>query len=77
MRVQVNQMIYDEADDLCKCVLSQSQGKLFAFIQCIDTGMDGTARYTARYWGEFSHDAPEATIKRIMEWGGKWPQLPD
>ncbi|ERK05610.1 hypothetical protein L580_3320 [Serratia fonticola AU-P3(3)] len=28
------------------------------------------------YWGSYSHDAPEQSIKSIMEYGGKWPSLP-
>ena len=77
MKVMSNQMVYDDTDPLCKCILSQADGKLYAFIQCIDTGMDGQARYPARYWGTFSHDDPEGSIKRIMAYGGKWPQLPE
>lgn len=77
MRIEINGLVYDDSDDLCLCLLSQSQGKLYAFLQVIDTGMDGEQRFTKRYWGEYSHEAPEAYVKRIMENGGKWPSLPD
>lgn len=76
MRVERKPMIYDDSDELCQCVLAQSQGKLYAFLQVIDSGIDGKARFTARYWGEYSHKAPERSIAAIMEWGGKWPALP-
>lgn len=76
MRINVNQLVYDDADALCKCILSESQGNLYAFIQCVDTGMDGNARYTARYWGAFSHDDTAGSIKKILANGGKWPSLP-
>ncbi|SDJ10804.1 hypothetical protein [Billgrantia gudaonensis] len=77
MRVETfTGLVYDEADPQCLCHLFTSQGKAYGFIQAIDTGFDGQQRYPARYWGEYCHDAPEASIHRILSSGGKWPQLP-
>lgn len=41
MKIQVNGMIYDEANRDCQCHLATTQNELFAFIQCLDLGMDG------------------------------------
>lgn len=77
MRVQVNQLIYDDADELCKCYLETALGKGYAFVQCIDTGMDGTHRFIKRYWGEYDVNNPEVSMIEILSYGGKWPQLPN
>lgn len=77
MRIEVNTLVYDDTDDLCLCRLEKTQGKLYAFVQVIDTGVDRAQRFTKRYWGEYSHSSPEVSLRRILEMGGKWPQLPD
>ncbi|MEL6008212.1 hypothetical protein J4Z08_21035 [Citrobacter portucalensis] len=77
MKIQVNGMIYDSEHRDCKCILNEAQGQVYAFIQCIDTGMDGNeTAIPKRYWGQYAHAAPEASITRIMQNGGKWPVLP-
>ncbi|MEB0982848.1 hypothetical protein [Citrobacter portucalensis] len=70
IKVEVNGLIYDSGNKACKCILADSQGKLFAFIQVLDGSLK------KRYWGEYSHDYAEASIRAIMEHGGKWPVLP-
>ncbi|EBG2148367.1 hypothetical protein FIP36_16615 [Salmonella enterica] len=70
MIVQVNGLVYDSSNNACKCILSDSQNKIYAFIQVLDGSV------TKRYWGEYSHDNPEHSIEEIMKWGGKWPSLP-
>ncbi|ELL8499417.1 hypothetical protein RX249_004195 [Salmonella enterica] len=70
MQVEVNGLVYDSTNPKCKCILSNSQNTLYAFIEVLD------GDYTKRYWGEYDHDAPEESIKEIMQWGGKWPCLP-
>lgn len=72
IKVEVNNMVFDSTNPACKLILSDSQGKLYGFVECIDAS-SGQAK---RYWGEYSHDDARASIKRIMEWGGKWPELP-
>lgn len=75
MRVEAsNGMIFEEGDPLCTLRVVQSQGKLYAFLQAIDTGMDGMARYPVRYWGEYCHDTPVDAIRQILLWGGKWDE---
>ncbi|EBH7464631.1 hypothetical protein F3H65_18420 [Klebsiella quasipneumoniae] len=69
--VQVNGMVYDSSNPNCKCILSNSQNTLYAFIQVLDGDV------TKRYWGLYDHDAQEDSIKEIMRWGGKWPTLPE
>lgn len=69
--IQVNGMVYDSSNPNCKCILSNSQNTLYAFIQVLDGDV------TKRYWGLYDHDAQEDSIKEIMLWGGKWPTLPE
>lgn len=77
MRIETDtRQLYDDSDPLCKCILSQANGGLYAFIQAIDTGMDGKDRHAVRYWGPFSHDNPEGSVRKILAYGGKWPDLP-
>lgn len=71
IKVAVNGLIYDSGNIACKCIFADSQGKLFAFLQVLDGSIK------KRYWGEYSHDAAEASIRAIMEYGGKWPHLPE
>ena len=69
-------LMFDDSDDRCLCIVSQAQGQLFAFIQCIDRGFDGNREELKRYWGTFDPDFPEDSIAMIMRKGGKWPDLP-
>ncbi len=72
MRVQVNQMIYDDAHPKCTCKVVQSQGQLYAFVQCLDMGMDGKRLVgTKRYWGRFEWGS-EDHMRAILATGGKW-----
>lgn len=64
VRVEVNGLVCDSTNPVCKCILSNSQNTLYAFIQVLD----GPGK--KRYWGEFSHEAPEESIKEIMRGGG-------
>lgn len=76
MRVEMNQMLYDDHDPRCKLILSMSNGQLYAFVQCIDRGMDLEDQHLARYWGAFTHADPESSVREILAYGGKWPALP-
>lgn len=76
MRIEMNQVLYDAQDPLCKCILSESGGQLYAFIQGIDRGMDFQDRHPVRYWGKFSHHDQEGSVRQILAYGGKWPSLP-
>jgi len=77
MRVETNNnLVFDDSDKLCFCTHSSSQGEAFAFVQCLDVGMDGLMRNPKRYWGKWDSHNPEDSMKAIMEHGGKWPKLP-
>ncbi|HHH1744445.1 TPA: hypothetical protein ACPY9J_004079 [Yersinia enterocolitica] len=76
MRIETNtNLVFDDSLKECKCILSESQGKVYAFIQALDVGML-EAPLPVRYWGAFDHDYKENSIRRILENGGKWPSLP-
>ncbi|AXE71583.1 hypothetical protein A191_04745 [Escherichia coli KTE233] len=78
MKITVNGLFFEENHPQCKCILSQTQGELYAFIQCLDTGLNGQeSAIIKRYRGRYSHDDRAESIKNIMSNGGKWPVLPD
>ena len=77
MRVTTDSnFVYDDADERCLCIVSQTQGLAFAFIQCINAGDSGEGTELKRYWGSFDEENPEESIAQIMRRGGKWPELP-
>ncbi|REC93383.1 hypothetical protein [Kushneria indalinina] len=72
MKVNVNQLVYDDAHPQCTCRVVQSQGQLYAMVQCLDMGMDGEEVVgTKRYWGTFEWDS-EDHMRAILKNGGKW-----
>lgn len=72
MKVSVNQLVYDDDHPDCICRVVQSQGQLFAFVQCLDMGLsDDEVVYTKRYWGRFEWHS-EDHMRAILENGGKW-----
>lgn len=80
MRIETgSNLVFDDTLSECKCILAESQGKLYAFVQALDIGLPQSRLekpMPIRYWGEFSHNDKEGSIKRILENGGKWPALP-
>lgn len=75
MRIQSNGLVFDREDADCKLILSKCQDDVFAFVQCIDTGMDGSQREIKRYWGRYCFEQSEESILQILRWGGQWPDL--
>ena len=78
MQVQTENLLYDDANPLCSMLVTNSQGKLYAFITCLDVG--GITRKPKKcdqrkYWGAFSWDNQEAAIQEIMNYGGKWSKF--
>lgn len=73
MKVGLNNLLYDDADSRCMCIISSACGQVYAFIQVIDLGGG-----TKRYWGPYTHDKElqSKMIMAIMETGGKWPKFP-
>lgn len=78
MKITANGLVFEEGHSQCQCILSDAQGELFAFVQCLDTGIDGQESVIVkRYWGHYSHDDRAGSIEDIMRNGGKWPVLPE
>lgn len=75
MRVETNGLIFDPEHPKCHIEVTRSQGRTYAFITVVDTGMDGKQEFQKRYWGEYCPERPDVSLKEIMERGGKWPQL--
>ncbi|PKF49166.1 hypothetical protein AT251_20965 [Enterovibrio nigricans] len=75
-----NGLVYDCAHPKCRLHLSRTQGKGFAFIQCLDTGLDGKAERVKRYWGAYADSLDNRengeSIYHIMRTGSPWPDLP-
>ncbi|HCC82270.1 MULTISPECIES: hypothetical protein [unclassified Methylophaga] len=73
-------MIFDSEDDRCKLIKAMGpDGKIHAFIQCLDIGNIYNRLkkpHEKQYWGFFSPDEPEESIKEIMRHGVKWPAIP-
>ena len=73
-------LVYDDESPLCQLIVTSSQGFQYAFMQCLDSDLSdyraGKAKRVKRYWGAFNHDTKEESIRDIMHYGGKWPDLP-
>jgi hypothetical protein len=76
-KVEVGSMVFDSADPDCMLIVETACGRQYAFIQCIDTGVNGAARWKKRYWGPFNWSDHAGSVQHIMESGGKWPKLPE
>lgn len=74
-----NNLEFDSEHDRCRLIISRTQGKEYAFIQCIDLGFGQEhtldTGHEKQYWGEYDSTAPEESIKAIMGYGGQWPNL--
>ncbi len=75
MRIEVSNLLYDNTDPRYKYHLAESQGQIYAFIQALDMGMPEKPLVT-RYWGSYSDDTAEQSIRDILSKGRKWPILP-
>lgn len=81
MRVQTeNNLLYDSTHPKCELHFARTHGHGFAFVQCLDTGLDGKAERVKRYWGFYSDslddDVNKESIYHIMNSGSSWPDLP-
>lgn len=76
MYVKQGNLIFDSSNPLCTMIVNKAQDQVYAFIQCIDQGMDGSLEETRRYWGRYDFSNAEYAVGEILKWGGKWPQLP-
>lgn len=77
--IKTNGLLYDETNPRCVCKIEHTQGRQFAFIQCLDVGRGGgeppETAPTKFYWGEFDSSNPEKSILEILHYGGKFPDL--
>lgn len=75
--VETCNLVFDAEDPRCRMVLSRTQGRDYAFVQCLDigTGRNFDNAREKNYWGEYDETHPEASVKAIMERGGNWPDL--
>jgi hypothetical protein len=79
MRVERDNLVFDDANPKCKCIVSASQGKNFAFVQALDIGMEHARLkkpIAVRYWGEFNPNNPAGSLLIILNTGSPWPRLP-
>ena len=74
--IRENNLVFESTHPSCFLdIFSGPHGHPYAFVQCIDTGINGDLAMPRRYWGRWDHDAPEASMREILSWGGKWPRL--
>lgn len=66
----VNNLQFNRVDYLT------SMNKIYAFVTCIDLGMNGKGRTKKRYWGEVSARDDVQGIKEVISYGAKWNKLP-
>lgn len=74
----LNNMVFDDQDSRCFLRVHHCQGQKFAFVVCLDLGWPDCRLQEPipkRYWGKFSWDNKEASIKQIMHSGAKWDDL--
>ncbi len=81
MKVQTkNNLMFDSQHPKCQLHFARTHGHGFAFVQCLDTGLNGKAEHVKRYWGFYADSLDEeenkAAIYNIMNSGSKWPDLP-
>ena len=71
-------MMFDDHDPRCFLRVHFCEGQNFAFVTCLDLGWPDCRLQEPipkRYWGKFSWDDKEASIKKIMHSGAKWDDL--
>lgn len=78
MLVKQNEMTYDASDPRCQLFVGSTgaaggqAGELkIAFI----TVIDDSTQELKRYFGVFNWESREESIRRIMDVGGKWPDV--
>ena len=53
-----------------------SMNKIYAFVTCIDLGVNGKGKTKKRYWGEVSSRDDADEIENVIGYGAKWDKLP-
>ncbi|MBE8574972.1 hypothetical protein, partial [Vibrio sp. OPT18] len=54
-----NNLLFDSSHPKCQLHYARTHGRGFAFIQCLDTGLDGKAERIKRYWGFYADSLDE------------------
>lgn len=72
---QSGNLKYDSEHKKCSIEVVSGQDGLYAFLTCLDIGLDGSLEIQNRYWGRFSWDCEEDSILNILHNGGSWPHL--
>lgn len=79
MKVEIDNLLYDQALPNCFMTLNYAQGQCFAFVQALDIGF-AEARLEkpkpVRYWGVMDCAHAKESLQQILTTGGKWPTLP-
>jgi hypothetical protein len=74
MIVQQNNMTFDDSDERCQLILCESNANIVNYaVAAFITVVDDSTQACKRYWGMYDINHPEASIRRIMDVGGKWP----
>lgn len=71
-------LMFDDQDSRCFMKIQSCQGKLFAFLICLDLGWPDcrlSKPHLKLYWGRFSWEDQEGSIREIMETGAKWNDI--
>jgi len=80
MKLEVNNLLFDEDNEDCILMTSYTQGHRFAFIQALDLGMPSSRLnppHKARYWGVWDESDRKGSALRILQSGAQWPKLPE
>lgn len=73
MRLETDSnQIFDDTHPDCTIKVERLDGRLWAYIQCLDWHPRNAKPYLERYCGEFSWDNHEGSILQILATGGKW-----
>lgn len=78
MRVENNNLVYDDDLEDCFVEVERTQGFSIAFVQLLDIGPVGNRFKTAmlkRYWGLWDSKNTQQSMLDIIKDGGKWPDL--
>ena len=68
---------FDSDDPGCSALVVEGPvSQQYAFVQFIDSSIDGQARIPRRRWGHWHKSDAAGSLRRIMKSGAPWPALP-
>ena len=74
----MNSMMFDDHDQRCFFRVHFCESQNFAIVTCLNLGLSDCRLqqlFPKRYWGKFSWDDKESSIKKIMHSRAKWNDL--